>query len=93
MTPAPFRRESRTSLRTSDFRSSATEVKEFSITILTIGKSTQKLITWMISGFRRDVGEICALLGCYAALSRSPVQTFGYNLSVPSSRAKKAWIS
>jgi len=24
---------------------------------------------WLISGFRQDVDEICALLGCYAAYS------------------------
>jgi hypothetical protein len=42
----------------------------------------------MISGFRRDVNEICALLGCYAAQSGDSVPTFGENLSVPSSRVK-----
>jgi hypothetical protein len=30
----------------------------------------------VISGFRRDVDDICALLGCYAALSGSSVPTF-----------------
>jgi hypothetical protein len=39
----------------------------------------------VISDFRRDVGEICAVLGYYAALSGSVVPTFRDNLSVPSS--------
>jgi len=43
MTAAPFGRECCTSLRTSDFRSSATEVKVFSVNILTIGESTNEL--------------------------------------------------
>jgi hypothetical protein len=42
----------------------------------------------MISGFRRDVDEICTLLGYYAALSGSPVATFRGNQSVPPSRAR-----
>jgi hypothetical protein len=40
----------------------------------------------MISGFRREVDEICILLGCYAAYSSSYLQTFWDNLSVPSLR-------
>jgi hypothetical protein len=44
----------------------------------------------MISYFRRDIDEICALLGNYAALSGSSVPTFRDNLSVPSSRLKKS---
>jgi hypothetical protein len=44
----------------------------------------------VISGFRCDVDEICALLGYYTALSGSSVPTFRDNLSDPSSRAKKA---
>jgi hypothetical protein len=49
-------------------------------------------ISWLCvtSGFRRDIDEICALLGCYAALSGSSVQTFRYKLSVPSSTVKKS---
>jgi hypothetical protein len=39
----------------------------------------------VISGFRRDVDEIYALLGYYAALSGSSVPTFRGNQSVPSS--------
>jgi hypothetical protein len=42
----------------------------------------------VISGIRRDVDEMCALLGCYAALSGSSVPTFRDNLSAPSSRVK-----
>ena len=41
----------------------------------------------MISDFRRDVEEICALLGCYAAYSGSSLPTIRDNLSVPPSRA------
>jgi hypothetical protein len=36
----------------------------------------------VISGFRRDVDEICALLRCYAALNGNSIQTFRENLSV-----------
>jgi hypothetical protein len=41
-------------------------------------------IIWviMISGFRRDVEEICALLGCYAASSSDFLPSFRDNLSV-----------
>jgi hypothetical protein len=48
-----------------------------------------------MSGFGRDVDEICVLLEYYAALSGSSVPTFRDNLSVPSSRIKKSktWIS
>jgi hypothetical protein len=44
----------------------------------------------MFSGFRRDVDEICALLGYYAAPSGNPSPTFRDNVSVPSSRVKKS---
>jgi hypothetical protein len=37
-----------------------------------------------ISGFHRDEGEICAVLGYYTAFSGNPVPTFRDNLSVPS---------
>jgi hypothetical protein len=40
----------------------------------------------VISGFRRDVAEICALLGYYTALSDSFIPTFRENISMPSSR-------
>jgi hypothetical protein len=43
-----------------------------------------------ISGFRRDVDEICALLGCYAASNGDPLPTFRDNLSGASSRVKKS---
>ena len=43
----------------------------------------------VISGFRRDVDESCALLGYYAASSDHPLPTFQDNVSVPSSRVKK----
>jgi hypothetical protein len=40
----------------------------------------------MISGFPRQVDEICAPLGYYAAYSDNSLQTFRDNLSIPSSR-------
>ena len=43
----------------------------------------------LISGFRRELDEICTLLGYYTALKGSPVPTFRDNLSVPSSMVKK----
>jgi hypothetical protein len=43
----------------------------------------------MISGFRSDVDEICALLGYYAATSGNPLPTFRDNVSVPFSMFKK----
>ena len=46
----------------------------------------------VISGFRRDVDEICALLGYYAASCGNPLPTFRYNVSVPSSRVKKYFL-
>jgi hypothetical protein len=42
----------------------------------------------MISGFRRDVDETCALLGYYAASCGNCLLTFRENVSVPSSRVK-----
>ena len=51
----------------------------------------------VISGFRRDVHEICALLGCYAALSGISVPTFRENLSGPIFKGRevktKSWDS
>jgi hypothetical protein len=44
----------------------------------------------VIAGFRRDVEDICALLGYHAASSGSSVPTFRDNISIPSSRAKKS---
>ena len=45
-----------------------------------------KLNFFLIPGFRRDVDEICALLGYYAASCGNPLPTFRDNVSVPSSR-------
>jgi hypothetical protein len=46
----------------------------------------------VISGFRRDVDDICALLGYYAALSGNSLPTLRDNLAVPSSRVGKSKI-
>jgi hypothetical protein len=43
----------------------------------------------VISGFRCDADEICALLGYNAASSGNPLPMFRDNVSVPSSRVKK----
>jgi hypothetical protein len=42
----------------------------------------------LISGFRRDVDEICGLLGYYTASRGNYLPTFRDNVSVPSSRVK-----
>jgi len=44
----------------------------------------------VISGFRRDVEDIWAVLGYYAGQSDNSVPTFRDNLSFPSSRFKKS---
>ena len=44
----------------------------------------------VISGYRRDAEEICALLGCYAAPGGNSIPTLRHNLSVPSSKVKKS---
>jgi hypothetical protein len=44
----------------------------------------------VISGFRRNVDEICGLLGYYAPLTGTSVPTFWDSLSVPFSRVKKS---
>jgi hypothetical protein len=44
----------------------------------------------VISGFRRDVDEICSLLGYYAMSNGNPLLTFRDNVSVPSSMVKKS---
>jgi len=47
----------------------------------------------MISGFRRDVDEICVFLGYYAGSSGNSLPTFQDNLLVPSSRPKNlSWM-
>jgi len=43
----------------------------------------------IISGFRRNVNEFCALSGFYAALNASSVPTFRNNLLVPSARVRQ----
>jgi hypothetical protein len=56
--------------------------------------SAQKLVMhktqFLTLGFRRDVVEICALLGHYAESNRNPLPTFRDRVSVPSSRVKKS---
>jgi len=42
----------------------------------------------MISSFRREAHENCALLGYYVASSGNSLPTFRNNVSVPSSRVK-----
>jgi hypothetical protein len=42
----------------------------------------------VISGFRREVDEICALLGYYTVHSVNFLPTFRDNLSVPSSQVQ-----
>ena len=42
----------------------------------------------MISDFRRNVDEICALLGSYAMYSDNSLQTFRDDFSVPTSKVK-----
>jgi hypothetical protein len=47
----------------------------------------------LISGFRREINENCALLGHYAASSGNFLTTFWDNLSIPSSQVKNpSWI-
>jgi hypothetical protein len=50
----------------------------------------QQLVFSMISRFRRNVEEICALLGRYSASSGNPLPTFRDNISVQSCRVKKS---
>jgi hypothetical protein len=49
---------------------------------------TKKQKTGLISGFCRNVDEICALLGYYRASCGNCLQTFWDNVSVPSSSVK-----
>jgi len=51
-------------------------------------KNLKNVRTFMISGFRREIDESCALLGHYAASSGNSLPTFRDNLSVPSSRVQ-----
>jgi hypothetical protein len=48
------------------------------------GKARRRDWRTLISGFGRDVDEICALLGCYAAPCSNCLPTFPDNVSVPS---------
>jgi hypothetical protein len=53
---------------------------------LTESLTAEDFEVWcVISGFRREVGESCALLSSYAASSGNSLQTFRDDLSVPSS--------
>ena len=63
-----------------------------SVSSNTLEETSENSLPIVISGFRRDVAEICALLGYYAALSGSSVLSFQENLSVPSSRIKKFFL-
>ena len=63
-----------------------------SVSSNTLEETSENSLPIVISDFRRDVPEICALLGYYAALSGSSVPTFQENLSVPSSRVKKFFL-
>jgi len=51
--------------------------------------SSQTIAPFVISRFRHDVDEICALLSSYAACSCKSLPTFRDNLLVPSSGDKK----
>jgi hypothetical protein len=50
-----------------------------------------KLSSFFISSFRREVDEIRALIGYCAVYSGNSLQTFRDNLAVPSSRFKNSW--
>ena len=53
------------------------------------GKDNRRIFaTCVISGFRREVDEKCALLPCYAACSGNSLPTSRDNLSVSSSKVK-----
>jgi hypothetical protein len=64
-------------------------VMEFSIHKLRVkGKyETSKFLDLRV---RRDVDEICAVLGYHAASNGNPLPTFQDNVSVPSSRVKRS---
>ena len=40
-------------------------------------------VSSVISGFCRDINEICGLLGYYAASNGNPLTTFRDNVSIP----------
>jgi hypothetical protein len=58
--------------------------------MLTFIRYTKLLLQSAISDFRRDVDEICPLLGCYAVSSGNILPTFQEKVSIPSSRFKKS---
>jgi hypothetical protein len=47
----------------------------------------------VISGFHRNIDEICALLGCYTGSNDNPTPTFRDNVPVQSSVVKKSFFS
>jgi hypothetical protein len=61
------------------------EIRPVGAALIYVNRWTDRHDKGVISGFHRDVDEICALLGYYAVLSGSSVLTFWDNLSVPSS--------
>jgi len=54
--------------------------------VLQVVYDSQVAIKCEISGFRRNIDEICALLGYYAAHTGNSSQIFRGNISAPSSR-------
>jgi hypothetical protein len=52
---------------------------------------TVNTLRWVISGFRREVEAICALLGHYAAYSGGSLPTFRDKPSFPSSKVRISW--
>jgi hypothetical protein len=64
----------------------------FDIVSYCFGLSSRLAQGWhcMISSFRRQVDELCALLGYYATYSDTSLPTFRDNPSVPSSRVNKS---
>jgi hypothetical protein len=55
--------------------------------LMFISEQKQRVLA-VISGFRRDIDEISALLGYYATSNGNHLSTFRENVSVPSSRVK-----
>ena len=50
-------------------------------------------LSCVISGFRREADEICAVLGYYTGRGGNSFQTFRDKLTVPSSRVKKSFMT
>jgi hypothetical protein len=55
-----------------------------------MGHTARQVTRFVISGFRRELDENCALMHYYAASSDNSVPTFRNNLSVPSSWVKNS---